>query len=632
MLKFLRKYNKFLLAGFGTLLLIVWLVPSAVTQFSREAGATGATWATLRDGTKVTVGELQTLQRQIKVLDALGLPLLQQLGSKNDPSLWYLLTREARGAGLVGGVSDGQQVLQQVAGSTPPEQVLRSLCAASGLQPQGVLETLAATQGVVRMIGLAGNAARMSDARLEAKAIEAMSGVAGDVVVLSAAKPLPSDDPVPTPDRMQALLKEFAGTEPGSGRGGMGYRQPARVTLEWFTLPVSVVRASLADDPRLSGVELRKTFLRNPAAYGVPLTDANPSFDAFKDKVREKELDRLTAERMDEIAKSITDQTQLGLRGLARDGAYAKVPADGSGVPALATVAATLGQQFRVGDVRVEKIGPVSLREITSVPGLGSASTTRFGNQPMRAEEVIEQTRELKPDMAKGIVQVGVIGPPLRGMGSATGLPTDLYAFRVLEAVPAHDAASMDEVSTQLMEDTARTMRFEIMEAKRGEIEAQAKAGLPALASTWGGQVESAPNIREADAAMLQYGLRMPTTLPGLKPDEALSKAIVAKAITLPTDLTAVPEADRTVVAASPANMAMVACRIDQVFPLYREDFQAMASNLRMRDTLTNDIRSSGLDKAFGLDELRKRHGFHLTRDDETTDETAAAPTADKAG
>ena len=630
MLKFLRKYNKFLLAGFGTLLLIVWLVPSAVTRFSRDAGASGATWATLGDGSRVSVGELQTLQRQVKVLDALGLPLLQQLGAKNDPSLWYLLVREATQAGLVGGVSDGEVVLQQVAGSTPPEQVLRSLCATSGLQPQAVLQTLAATQGVIRMIGIAGNAARLSDARLEAKAVEAMSGVSGDVVVISAARPLPTDDPAPTPERMQALLKEFAATEPGSGRGGIGYRQPARVTLEWLSVPVSVVRASLAEDPRLSGVELRKAFLRNPAAYGVPLTEANPSFDAFKDKVRERELERITAERMDEIAKFVVDQTQLGLRGLPRDGAYARLPEGGAGTT-LDAMAASVGQQFRVGDVKVERLGPVTLREITSVPGLGSASTTRFGNQPMRAEEVIEQTRELKPEMVRGIVQVGVIGPPLRGMGSASGVPTDLYAFRVLEASPAHDASGIDEVSAQLMEDTARIMRFETLEARRGEIETQARAGLPALASAWGSQVESAPNIREADAAMLQYGLRIPTTLPGLKPDEALAKAIVVKAIALPADLASVPEADRIVVATSPANMALVACRIDQVFPLYREDYESMTTNARFRDTLTNDIRGSGLDKAFGLDELRRRHGFHLTRDDEETAE-APAPAAGKAG
>ena len=53
MLKFLRQYNKFLLAGFGSILLLTWLVPSAVTEFARHSGAANATWATLADGQKV---------------------------------------------------------------------------------------------------------------------------------------------------------------------------------------------------------------------------------------------------------------------------------------------------------------------------------------------------------------------------------------------------------------------------------------------------------------------------------------------------------------------------------------------------------------------------------------------------
>ena len=80
MLKFLRQYNKFLLAGFGSILLLTWLVPSAVTEFARHSGAANATWATLADGQKVTIAQMQQLQRQMKVLEALNVPLLANLG------------------------------------------------------------------------------------------------------------------------------------------------------------------------------------------------------------------------------------------------------------------------------------------------------------------------------------------------------------------------------------------------------------------------------------------------------------------------------------------------------------------------------------------------------------------------
>ena len=32
--------------------------------------------------------------------------------------------------------------------------------------------------------------------------------------------------------------------------------------MEWFAIPASAVRASLANDPRVSGVALRKAFLK----------------------------------------------------------------------------------------------------------------------------------------------------------------------------------------------------------------------------------------------------------------------------------------------------------------------------------------------------------------------------------
>ena len=98
MLKFLRQYNKYLLAIFGSILLLTWLVPSAVTEFSRRSGAMNATWATLGDGEVLTVAQLQQAQRQLKALDAMGVPLLSSLGAERDPATWVLLVREARQA------------------------------------------------------------------------------------------------------------------------------------------------------------------------------------------------------------------------------------------------------------------------------------------------------------------------------------------------------------------------------------------------------------------------------------------------------------------------------------------------------------------------------------------------------
>ena len=50
MFKFLRKYNKFILAIGGTLLMIVFLIPQAIQSLSQRAASTGsvcARWPTI---------------------------------------------------------------------------------------------------------------------------------------------------------------------------------------------------------------------------------------------------------------------------------------------------------------------------------------------------------------------------------------------------------------------------------------------------------------------------------------------------------------------------------------------------------------------------------------------------------
>jgi len=632
MLKFLRKYNKFLLTGFGTILLITWLVPSAVTEFSHRSGAANATWATLGDGETISLTQLNQLQRQMKVLDAMGVPLLSQLGGQRDPALLFLLVREARQAGLVGGPSDGQRVLAGMAAGSAstarpvkPEQLLHQLCGASGMQPAMVLQTLAELQGISRLLSVASNAARLSDVRMEVKAAEAMTGVAADLVVLSAAQPLPKDDPTPTPERMAALLQEFGAIDSGKGRAGMGYRQPDRFSLEWLVIPASSVRASLANDPRMNGVALRKAFLQNPTAYGAGADDANPSFDSYRDKVSTTELNRLTTQRIDEIAKFIADQTQLALRTFGKDGVYAKLPAGNIGLPNLDVLAAAITTQFGLSPVKVEKTSLIMQSELSKIPGLGTSTTTRFGTQPMAIGDLVAQAKELKPQEVRAVVQTGVVGPALRGASAANGAIADIYAFRIVETLPAHDATDIEEVRAQLMEDAGKVMRFELLEKDRAMIETQAKAGLDALASAYASKVEFAPGIREADANLLKYGMKMPTALPGVGADAELSKQIVQRAMALPADLSKVSQADRTFVLVAPEKMSLVAVRLRDLFPVTREDYLETTSNARLRSAILNDAGTADFGKTFNADAMKARAGFKPTREEHADDATAPA-------
>ncbi|MHC4142183.1 MAG: hypothetical protein ACYSUF_10015, partial [Planctomycetota bacterium] len=159
MFKFLRKYNKYILAVGGTLLLITFLIPFAFTNLLQGVGQGGATWATINDDRpeKVTVSDLARIQRELQLLQFIAPQLAVQ--GIDRAEYWYLLQREAQQGGFVaaaGTVLQGQL----------DQQTLALLSGASGENAQFVAETMAKVQGVSRMLQayLASN--RYSDRRL----------------------------------------------------------------------------------------------------------------------------------------------------------------------------------------------------------------------------------------------------------------------------------------------------------------------------------------------------------------------------------------------------------------------------------------------------------------------------------
>ena len=115
-MKFLRKYNKVLFGVFSVLLMITFLVPTAIQEFSKSSASSNAVWATVGNGEKITLTEQQKLTRQVKMIDVLQVPFSKELGINGNPGQWYLLVREAKQAGLVGGPSEGKELLSKIAG------------------------------------------------------------------------------------------------------------------------------------------------------------------------------------------------------------------------------------------------------------------------------------------------------------------------------------------------------------------------------------------------------------------------------------------------------------------------------------------------------------------------------------
>jgi hypothetical protein len=85
MLKFLRQYNQWILVVGGTLLLITFLMPTAIQGLAQQSAVSGVTWATYSGGA-VTGADLEQSQQELRVIETMGNTVVNGLGAEKDPA------------------------------------------------------------------------------------------------------------------------------------------------------------------------------------------------------------------------------------------------------------------------------------------------------------------------------------------------------------------------------------------------------------------------------------------------------------------------------------------------------------------------------------------------------------------
>ena len=231
MFKFLRLYQGWILAIFGTFLVITFLLPQAIQGLFQSYAVSGGDWATVGEDENVTNGQLQMVRGELLVQDVIGtqfrtVPNL--LGASKDPSYWYLLSREAEQAGLVGGPGVGRDYLasmsqqyiangQQVSETT----ILLQMMGSSNFSDRQVYETLAKVQGVAQLATQFQNAARYSDERLRQTAAQLVLSADIDIVIIDAKADGSQSTTTTTTERFPEQVKGVMGALSSSGEGRM---------------------------------------------------------------------------------------------------------------------------------------------------------------------------------------------------------------------------------------------------------------------------------------------------------------------------------------------------------------------------------------------------------------------------
>lgn len=642
MLKIFRKNKRIaqvvLVAG-SVLLLVSWLVADGSAQLLQDVLSGTSTHARTADGTTVSVAEAERMRREARAASLVGSQALAVLGATEDPAHWYLLSREAQEAGLVGGTGDGRTRLADIAAANnvPEAQLLGGLMRESRLSSDEVLQTLAKVNGIERMLGLVLNSgARLSDPRMRQASARLQLGATGDVVVLDAARVSLPGIPEPTEEQLQAQLDAY-GSAPSDPSGkAFGYRMPDRLKIEWLRIPSASIAAAVERSDAVSSVELRKYWIENRADFEAAeaLAAQAPTFESMRDMVRARVVSKMIEQRRAEIAKFMADEMAMALRGVPQRNGYYELPADAASRPGL-TISSLSGLVQKRYGLAAPETGSITdrwiePRDIDSVAGLGTATTDRFGTTPVTASQLAMSVKEFggKPTM---VAQRGVPSPVL------TSPDGDLFVFTVTEADAARAPASVDEVRDALVRDVRRVAAFERMVAIESEIAALAgTAGLEAVASAYGAKVDPFVEVRAADPMFLQFGMRMPSALPVIGADQQVADELADRAFALPpqADLTSLPPADRTFVIDAPNRLTMLVVRVDGLKQMNEGDLARLMANDRFRSSLAlQDVDETAL-QMFSRDALVTRYGYQQvtpTRED-AEDATADAGTSAPAG
>ncbi len=609
MFKLLRKYNKYILAVGGTLLLITFLISVPIESLLGGMGAERATWATVGpDGQEVTNADLRRLHRELQLLQAVGAQL--STPEKFDrPEYWYLLVREADEAGLVPAASLGTVGV--------PQENITALCAATGESEDFVLATLAKVDGVRRLMQSSLGGGRWSDRRLKREAQRSFLRVTVQPIVIEA-KP-PAEPPHFSDDELKQQLDTYAELVPGEGETGFGYRLPDRAKLEWLAVPAESVRTTIEQSGKLDAVALRKHWRQHAARFGAPQGDAD-----VPDSVRADFLSELVAKTLDDIAKDAGDQLRIDRRGLSQRGGYFEIP-DGWTGRSFQDLALDLQKNYGIPLPEYEATGDRWLTDadLAELPGVGTATSDKFGDRPIGLPELVMAARELQGSSTIPM-QVGIAGPVLRGIDRS------VYLFRITAADKSRPPRDLDEVRDRVVADLSKLAAYRELVAQAEEIRSQAVSeGMLATAIAHGTTLGRNVSFSLNTAATASF--------PGLGPSKEAAEVIIDRAIALPADkpLAEVPETDLIVVVPVERKLALLVSRLVDRTPVTEETYRSFVERGTVQAQLLNAeiTGDTAFWDAFKYAALAQRHAFKFAEVGASADaDTPVQPVPAKAG
>jgi hypothetical protein len=677
MLKFLRKYNKWILVVAASFLMVAFLAPQAIQQWGqnqdkRVVARIGDDPVRLRD-LRIANAEAQLAQ--------LALPP-GLLDERDKSAHWLLLTTEADRGGYVAGAGDGAALLDEMAQQIGyemgfqqwmterfegiPQQFLSQIrdqveqqwraqwtgnaAMQQALTEQGrnylirqvpgpmtqqeLYESLGRVRGVQRLFREWSQAGALSERRAMA-AIKEFGRQAWGQAVFLPARDLAVQAPEPAEEEIQAHFERFNTVSPPEGQYGFGYTLPPRIKMQALVLDRRAIEEAITPD----AIEVRKLWASQRQPDG-------PAFAEVRENVEAQVRGEVAAEVMDIARQAVGAALWPQIRQLDTEGAGGyRVVTDEylASRPSLEDVAQAVKQRVAESSFplasggRVEIAAPVvrvydrwlTPEDVSQLEVIGQAALQYAGGRVPLAQALLE-VREIAGENNLGLQQhITPVQMP------ATTPDGSLVYYTVLDTRPQSPPDSMDEIREQVVDDLKALQAYEALQEELESYRALAIAeGLEAAAERFadarnagGGDDPEAPRaappvtgeVRFTSQGAAQDGL----------PINELSHEVVLDAVLDvaeqldPTSPLEELTAEQTLAAASvDKEMGVALVRILAPRPITQEQVRSNAMGLS-RFVMERELGELGIsENPFGFDALRKRLNYvDLDRRDGAADE-----------
>jgi len=463
MLKFLRKYDKWILAIGGSLLMVVFLLPQALTQWGTGGGERVVA---VYDYGEITAQDRFDANRDVRFLEGVFGPVMTSLGI-SDPDHWIMLEEEARRSGYVGGPSSGRDLFDQIAAAQGAEDVDRAfvaVLAATGVAESTALEALATLSGVARMRRVYLQTQRLSTPELLSAYRRTVETVGLHAALVPAEAMLPAVPESPPEDALRAFYDEHKDVPRGGGALEFGYRVDPAVKLEWIEISQSEIERLIPVDP----VDVNARWRRNRELYPGEFSEERQGVEAdMRRQAAVSIMSDINTLIQAEVARAARDDETVDLRSLGRDVSLRLSEREGWRIPPLVYSQrdewTTLSQLRAVA--RLRNARPISGRASDSFP------------------QIAMNVAELNPEDPHDVSVGDVVGPLQSDAGSR------IYA-RVAEARPAGPPETFDMVREQVVEDYRLQQAWDRLQERAERFPAQIAArNLATVASDAGGEI-----------------------------------------------------------------------------------------------------------------------------------------------